>query len=113
MASCQGNFDSTFPWSVDWDQVSKLAVVPDNTCCGCSYYLLDWRQILFRMIFLLLLWMLLVVVVFVLLLLLLLWYFTAALSVGFLAVTNVIFAVLSVGLAVPFVEPCFPLYRVI
>jgi hypothetical protein len=46
------------------------------------------------------------VVVFVLLLLLLLlllWYCSAALSVGFLAVTNVIFAVLSVGL-------CFPHY---
>ena len=102
MASCQGNFDSTFPWYVDWDQVSKLAAVPNNTCCGCSYNLLDWRQILCRMVFLLLLWLLLVI----LLLLLLLWYCSAALSVGFLAVTNVTFAVLSVGL-------CFPHCRVV
>jgi hypothetical protein len=107
MASCQGNFDSTFPWYVDWDQVFKLAAVPDNTCCGCSYNLLDWRQILCRMVFLLLLWLLLVILLLSLfcfvLLLLLLWYCSAALSVGFLAVTNVTFAVLSVGL-------CFPHY---
>ena len=46
------------------------------------------------------------VVVFVLFLLLLLWYYSAALSVGFLTVTNVIFTVLSVPL-------CFPHYRVV
>ena len=57
----QGNFDSTSPWYVDWVQVSKLAAVPDNNCCGCSYHLLDWRQILCRMVFLLLLWLLLVI----------------------------------------------------
>jgi hypothetical protein len=33
----QGNFDSTSLWYVNWVQVSKLAVVPDNNCCGCSY----------------------------------------------------------------------------
>jgi hypothetical protein len=65
MASCQGNFDSTSPWYVDWDQVSKLAAVPDNNCCGCSYNLLDWRQILCRMVLLLLWLLLLFVVVFV------------------------------------------------
>uniref|UniRef100_A0A2N9GU40 Reverse transcriptase Ty1/copia-type domain-containing protein n=1 Tax=Fagus sylvatica TaxID=28930 RepID=A0A2N9GU40_FAGSY len=27
-----------------WDLDSKLAAVPDNNCCGCSYYLLDCRQ---------------------------------------------------------------------
>ncbi len=107
MASCQGNFDSTSPWYVDWDQVSKLAAVLDNNCCGCSYNLLDWRQILCRMV----LWLLLVVllllfvVVFVFLLLLI-WYYTAALSVGFLAVIYVTFAVLSLGL-------CFPHSRVV
>ena len=109
-ASYQGNFYSTSPWYVDWDQVSKLAAVPDNNCCGCSYNLLDWRQILCRMV-LMLLWLLLVVlmlifvVVFVFLLLLL-WFCTAALSVGFLTVTYVTFAVLSVGL-------CFPHSRVV
>ena len=59
-ASCEGNFDSTPLWYVDWDQVSKLAAVPNNNRCGCSYNLLDWRQILCRIV-LLLLWLLLVV----------------------------------------------------
>ena len=107
----QGNFDLTSMWYVDWVQVSKLAAVPDNNCCGCSYNLLDWRQILCRMV-LMLLWLLLVVLllffvfVFVFLLLLLLWFCTAALSVGFLTVTYVTFPVLSVGL-------CFPHSRVV
>ena len=108
-ASCEGNFDSTLLWYVDWDQVSKLDAVPDNNRCGCSYNLLDWRQILCRMV-LLLLWLLLIVLllffVVVFVLLLLLWYYTAALSVGFLAVTYVTFAILTVGL-------CFPHSRVV
>jgi hypothetical protein len=106
----QGNFDSTSLWYVNWVQVSKLAAVPDNNCCGCSYHLLDWRQILCRIV-LMLLWLLLVVlllffVVIFVFLLLLLWLCTAALAVGFLTVTYVTFAVLFVGL-------CFPHSRVL
>jgi hypothetical protein len=100
----QGNFDSTYLWYVNWVQVSKLAAVSDNNCCGCSYHLLDWRQILCRMI-LMLLWLLLVVCCCFLLLSLFssccLWLCTAALAVGFLTVTYVTFAILFVGLCIP------------
>ena len=85
-----------------WDQASKLAAVPDNTCCGCSHNLLDCRQILCRMVFLLLLLLLL----FVLLLCFLLLYCFTALCVGSLAVTNVTFTALYVGL-------CLPLWRIV
>ena len=87
-----------------WDLDSKLAAVPDNNCCGCSYYLLDCRQNLCRRVFLL---RLLFVVVFVLLcMLLLLCYCFPALAIGFLAVTNVTSSALFVGF-------CLPLRRVV
>jgi hypothetical protein len=85
-----------------WDLDSKLAAVPDNNCCGCSYYLLDCRQNLCRRVFLLLLLLMLFVFVFVLLcMLMLLCYCFPSLAVGLLSVTNVTSSSLFVGFYLP------------
>jgi hypothetical protein len=38
-----------------WDQGSKPSAVPDIACCGCSCNLLDFGQVLCRLVLLLLL----------------------------------------------------------
>ena len=42
-----------------WDQDSKPSGVPDIACCGCSCNLLDFDQVLCRLVLLLLCYMLL------------------------------------------------------
>jgi hypothetical protein len=44
---------------LSWDQGSKPSAVPDIACCGCSCNLLDFGQVLCRLVLLLLCYMLL------------------------------------------------------
>ena len=78
-----------------WDKGSKLSVVLDITCSGCSCNLPDCGQVLCRLLLCCFLLLLLT------LLLLILLYRFAALFVGSSAMTNVIFAALFVGFCHP------------